>query len=439
MSRSLTRHVEEQLWEAAAVHSDRRTFLDAVDAQRRRIRLKLVSDELLRKGETRAQKRRMQRLASDLRAQLSNQLRVLGRHAFRGQVAVEIDLRVVSIAQPPASPPAVKAYLDLLEGLAYADDSAVAYLRVTRHAGDNPWFWRTRGAYDLLYGSLPRIPHGPKNHVEVKIAIQPVRTYVADFDRVFDLRELVFEGDWDDRDEFGAEFFSQRFDHGPDDNRMDDLAEEERDYLAGRGIYASDGPFVLDTELRECLCQMRRAEMRALRAKLLLDVGLREIDRPGPPSLMTRLVWREDPRYQEWATREIVGPARFTLPLPPIRSGGPRWRETVRETMAAHHSGWRVLDALHGRAVALDIAVRGTDENPRDLDNLARDVVVPFEETFCSRQRGSVASYRVYTAEVGPPGVRTQVIGDERLESLERAIDSARNWLLARGPRFRGD
>lgn len=242
MTLNLTRDGEEELGETAALHSDRRTYLDAVDAQRRRLRFKLVSDELLRKGETRVQRHRMQALADDLRAQLRTRIRALGRHAFRGQVAVEIDLRAVSIDQPPASPPAVKAYLDLLEGIAYADDRAVAYLRVTRDAADNPWFRRTRGGYDLLYGSLPRIPHGPKDHVEVEIVIQPVCTYVADFDRVFDLRELVFEGDWDDRDEPGAEFFSQRFDHGSDDNRMDDLEEEERDDLAGRGIYANEGP-----------------------------------------------------------------------------------------------------------------------------------------------------------------------------------------------------
>lgn len=439
MTLNLTRDGEEELGETAALHSDRRTYLDAVDAQRRRLRFKLVSDELLRKGETRVQRHRMQALADDLRAQLRTRIRALGRHAFRGQVAVEIDLRAVSIDQPPASPPAVKAYLDLLEGIAYADDRAVAYLRVTRDAADNPWFRRTRGGYDLLYGSLPRIPHGPKDHVEVEIVIQPVRTYVADFDRVFDLRELVFEGDWDDRDEPGAEFFSQRFDHGSDDNRMDDLEEEERDHLAGRGIYGNEGPFALDTGVRESLCEMRRAEMRALRGKLLLDLRPQHLDRPGPPPPMTRLIWREDPRYQEWETKEMVGPPQFTLPLPPTRSGGPPWRETVRRAMAAHHSRWRMLDALHGRAVALDIAVRGMGQNPRDLDNLARDVVMPFEEIFCSHERGSVASYRVYTTEVGPPGVRTQVMGDERLDSLEQAIDSARNWVLARGPRFRGD
>lgn len=95
MNRSLTRDVDEELWEAAAVHRDRRTYLDAVDAQRRQIRFKLVSNELLRKGDTRAQKHRMQHLATDLRAQLRTQIDALGRRAFRGQVAIEIDLRAV--------------------------------------------------------------------------------------------------------------------------------------------------------------------------------------------------------------------------------------------------------------------------------------------------------------------------------------------------------
>lgn len=143
--------------------------------------------------------------------------------------------------------------------------------------------------------------------------------------------------------------------------------------------------------------------MRALRAKLLLDIGPQQLDRPGAPSPMTRAIWREDPRMERWETEELLGPTRFALPLPPTSSGNRPWRETVRRAMLAHHSDWRVLDALHGRAVALDIAVRGARQNRRDLDNLARDVVVPFEEIFSSRERGSVASYRVYTTETGPP------------------------------------
>ena len=51
----------------------------------------------------------------------------------------------------------------------------------------------------------------------------------------------------------------------------------------------------------------------------------------------------------------------------------------------------------------------------------------------------AIASYRVYTADVGPRGVRILVTGDERLDSLAQAIRSARSWVLARGPRFRRD
>jgi hypothetical protein len=68
------------------------------------------------------------------------------------------------------------------------------------------------------------------------------------------------------------------------------------------------------------------------------------------------------------------------------------------------HGRWRILDVLIGAPLALDIAVRGPAAG-KDLDNLARDVVVPFEEVFCANERGTVASYRVYRAarESGGP------------------------------------
>ena len=76
----------------------------------------------------------------------------------------------------------------------------------------------------------------------------------------------------------------------------------------------------------------------------------------------------------------------------------------------------------------------------KDL-TLARDVVVPFEEVFCANERGTVASYRVYRAalESGLAGVRLLVTGDERLDSFERAMTTARQWLLTRGPRYADD
>lgn len=82
----------------------------------------------------------MRALAGDLTEQACDQMRSLGRRPFRGEVAVEIDLHAIGVQQPAASPPAVKAYLDLLQGIAYRDDRCIACLRVTRHAKDNPLF-----------------------------------------------------------------------------------------------------------------------------------------------------------------------------------------------------------------------------------------------------------------------------------------------------------
>jgi hypothetical protein len=381
----------------------------------------------------------MRRLTADLAEQVGFQMSALRRCAFRGKVAVEIDLRAVAVDQPPASPPAVKAYLDLLNGIVYRDDSYIASLRVTRHAVDNPWFRETRSGYDIAFGAMPRIPHGPDGHVEVEIGVQPLRTYVADFDRAFSIRELVFGDEWSTDDEPGSEFFVRQFDHGNDDLRMDELEEEARDDREGRGIYALDGPFALDQDVLENMRAMRRSQLRALRRKLLLNLGPTELDRPGPPPAMTRLLWREHPRLRHWQADELLGPGRFLLPAPPTKSGGARWRETVHQAMTEHHGRWRMVDDLQGYALALDIAVRGVRQNPRDLDNLARDVVGPFEQVFCSDERGSVATYRVYNADIGPPGVRVFVIGDERIESFEQAVHTARDWVLTRGPRFRED
>ena len=417
---------------------DRRSYFDAVDAERRQLRLEFTSDGLLRKPETAVQTRRMRALANTLTRQAHEQIRAQGRRPFRGEVAVELDIHAVGVEQPVTSPPAVKAYLDLLQGIVYTDDRSIAYLRVTRHARDNPLFQAV--PQDWVYGGVtPRFPHGPEAHVEVRITVQPLRTYVADVDRMFHLREEVFGDDYDDRDADGGEFFRDRFGHnGFDDNRLDELREEARDETEGRGLWASGGPLAARPDLLASLRQMHRAERRALRRKLLLDGGPGPLDRPGPPSVIQRLMWHQDPDSKRLDADDWFGPGRFLLPDPSAPRGLP-WPQEVKKHMAAHHGRWRVLDVLVGAPLALDLAVR--PEASKDLDNLARDIVVPFEQVFCGNDRGTVASYRIYRAEPdsGPPGVRVLVIGDERLNTFERAIATARHWLLLRGPRYKDD
>lgn len=382
----------------------RRSYLDAVDTQRRLLRLKLTSGDLLRKPSNAYQARRMRRLAKDLGDQAKSQLRAQGRRAFRGDVAVEIDLHALAVDQPAASPPAVKAYLDLLQGVAYADDRAIAYLRITRHASDNPLFRAV--TEDWIHGTRPRFPHGPEGHAEVRIAIQPLRTYVADFDRVFELRDEVFGDDSDEPIFGGADFFATSFDHGADDERLDQLREDERDDGNGRGMWA---PGVMKPETLASLRRMRHAELRALQRRLLLDGGPGPLDRPGPAPVMHRWLWQEDPNSKRLDADDLFGPGRFLLPQPHVAPAATTWKDDLSQEMSALHGRWRILDVLVGAPLALDIAVRSNAHpNARDLDNLARDVVVPFEEIFCANERGTVASYRVYRAEqdTGAPGVR---------------------------------
>jgi hypothetical protein len=424
--------------ERAVATTKRRSYLDAIDGQRRRLRLKFISNDLLRKPATAVQKRRMRALAGCLADQARQQMRDRNRRPFRGDVAVEIDLHAIGVQQPAASPPAVKAYLDLLQGIAYPDDRRIAYLRVTRHAKDNPLFRDVPS--DWIYGgTTPRFPRGPESHVEVRITIQPLRTYTADVDRLFLLSEQVFGDEYEERDADGVEFFAARFDHMRDDFRLDELREEARDEAEGRGLWAPDGPLAERPNLLADLRRMHRAEHRALRRKLLLGGGPAPLDRPGPPPVIHRWMWHQHQDWKKHDLDDLFGPGRFLLPEPPTAPGDSPWREEVRHEMAAHHGRWRVLDAMIDTPLALDLAVRPAAG--RDLDNLARHVVVPFEEVFCGNDRGSVASYRVYQAppESGPSGVRLSVIGDERLDAFERAIETACHWLLCRGPRYDDD
>lgn len=93
----------------------RRLYLDAIDAERRSLELYLESDELLRQARNRTQKARMDAIRADLKTQVRTQMQQLRRRAFRGPVSVELDLHAVAIEKPSSSPPAVKAYLDLLK------------------------------------------------------------------------------------------------------------------------------------------------------------------------------------------------------------------------------------------------------------------------------------------------------------------------------------
>jgi hypothetical protein len=211
----------------------RRDYLDAVDSERRALTLRLDSDRLLRVPDNSKQARAMERIREELREQIRAQM--VGRRAFRGPVSVEIDLHATGATQsPPASPPSVKAYLDLLgkrgeKGLVYPDDDLVRHLRVRRHASDHP-IYRAQPE-DWLHMDNPRFPWGPPTGVQVRIVVRSLRVYTADFDRLFRRRDQIFgeherQPDWYDDEPEGARFWARGWDDLRDSDRLDELRAE---------------------------------------------------------------------------------------------------------------------------------------------------------------------------------------------------------------------
>jgi hypothetical protein len=225
----------------------RRDYLDAIDSERRALTLRLESDRLLRMPDNSKQVRAVERLRAELREQIRAQM--MSRRPFRGPVSVEIDLHATAVAQPPASPPSVKAYLDLLgkqgsQAVAYRDDAQVCHLRVRRHARDHPI--HRAEPEDWLHMDGPRFPSGPKRGVEVRILVRPLRLYTADYDRLFRRREAVFgedaprSGGRYDRDRYdaeppGARFWARAWNDLDDDDRLRELRREEQDDASNRG------------------------------------------------------------------------------------------------------------------------------------------------------------------------------------------------------------
>lgn len=414
-----------------------RDYLDALDAQRRTLRLNLVGAELLRKGTNPTQRRRMARLHAETREQAASQMVAHRRRAFRRPVSVEIDLHAVGVEQPPASPPAVKAYLDALQGVVYADDRLVHHLRVTRHARDNPYFRSL--PEDWLDGPWPRIPHGPADRVEVRVKVMPLRLYVADYDRVFRFRDQAdrIGSLYDDREEEDGEFWQGGWEHVRDDDELSELRAEHDDDLNDRGVYSPEFAGI-QGDLRGAFRRRRERRMAAMTRKLLLDQRPGTLDRPGPPSERDAWLFEGAPKLEEMARAEYLEPGRLLLPPKPEAAtpeGTPSWAEQVRTNMRDHRAKWRLLDEPYDAPFALDISLRGAGEGRRDVDNFARPILEAFEEVFCSNRRGTVASYRAYVAEGGTPAIRVLVMPDQRLQGLDDARTAARWKRIQHGPR----
>jgi hypothetical protein len=79
--------------------------------------------------------------------------------------------------------------------------------------------------------------------------------------------------------------------------------------------------------------------------------------------------------------------------------------------------------------------MRWSGANSRDIDDTAHAVLTAFEELYCGERRGTVVRYRVYRRVGENPGVRVQVMTDERLRQLDAGIEAARAVVIRLGGR----
>jgi len=390
-------------------------YLTANEKWRRTLRLSIQTETLLRQGGGRLQARKQAGYLAEARNQIGDQMRTRRRRAFRGEVSVSVTIFASGVALPPSAPKTVKRYLDALTGLAYKDDEQIAHLQVERHADDHPYQRRM----DEAERSAP-IDGVTRDRPWVSIAITPARIYRADYDRAFRIRDdhdLDWERDrselrfWEGEDEF-------------DDDELEELLDERADDAAGRGIYG-----LLEGEDLEVTRRVREMLIDRALSKRILGRRPTIWDRPGPsPFADVGDVAPHPQAAQRWRLN-LAG--ELWLPGPEEAE----WKALVRERMSAHRAHWKLLPSAFDEPLALDIAAHGAAGLHRDVDNLAHPILAMFERLYCADRRGTVTGYRAYRVDTEVSGVRVQVMPAERLPQLRDAIDSARSYVLSRGPR----
>lgn len=396
---------------------ERQDALRVLEADRRRVALQLESDRPLRKSGSSC-KRRTQGLRATVERDVAVQLDEVGRMAFRGPIAVQLELETTRDA--PRLWRMVKAYQDALIGPIVDDDSLVEHLIVTESRD------RDEGA-------------------SVRIECLPIAVFSAEFDRAFrladetgagyeerhprfmngapvprdpnewglspfgtdDLRMLAYERGVLDRVEEIESDYEWQMDQDPDGDPDLDLSDSEREFA--------------DPEVR---AQVRREYGRSTarsRAHQFADQGFDVRERPGPDPDWLAEVELGSPA--EVVALASAGPGCFVLPAPPTTRGHERWTRTVgRELAAVRQDGWHEME--FPGSLALDVAVIGGAAPDTDLDNLARQLINPVEHVF-SQSQAIVSGYRAYRIAGAVPTVRLRLMPIGRLLCLKRAMSEA--------------
>lgn len=320
-----------------------------------------------------------------LRESLQEQFNCSGRRRFRRDVAIHTTLHEPSISEAPRI---VKACLDALQGVAYADDVHVGLLDVRNGVAAS----------------------GSKSAVELSLC--SISEYAEAYDILRGAFQDAGDDDWDDRGELSSHLDPWAKD--PLGFPADISAETARDHLEWVRSVNPDYPKELLQFDERCL--------RAHAVEEILGSAYSPADRPGPPSVASR-IWS--------GFSDVERPNAVQLAVPRGEPGS--FRAVVRQKIQGHAERWAQPHALLGDSeISLDISVGEDSGCVFDLDNLAHRVTRAFAKVHPQLRIGG---YRVYRRSA-PAGCLVIQIADAR-----RAARLARLFVRPQifGWQFHGD
>lgn len=338
---------------------------------------------LLRRGEERVSRKRRRKREAKLKEEMRVEVDGRGRRPFRSPVSVSITL----FGHRTKSPTSVKAYLDCMEKIFYADDRAVHHLYVS--------------ALTLS---------DPEEEERAAIEIEPLRMYVRNFDHAYSRS--------------GGRFGGERDPDVQDEFERDQLDELEREVAAerrrGQGVLDE-----IDAELAETWHIERSEQIRQLRFRTLMTSHLYPHDRPGPHALIPP--GDSGAADLGWSEKEL--PGSIWLPL----DGVSDWPVLVETELATHAARWDVGRFPIDFSLGLDLAVQGHRHGGKDLDNLAHVVTAAFRRVMGMSDEDPVMSYRVYVSPGVREGVRVRAVDSRLLQAVHAEVFESRYRRLQTG------
>lgn len=394
--------------------------LKVIEATRREVRFLLPTDETLRKPRS-GQSGWTRRASEHAREMMIAALAERHRLAFRGRVALRLDVALAPADAGLGLRRVAKEYIDLMRGIVYSDDAVIDHVEVQR---------RRTG----------------RDRTLAVIRCFPLAVFIADFDRAFRIwDELGFRPPDRGWGRHFDETYRELLAHDESTLRLVlDIDAQEEEQLAENpdALVDLDIPAGMielqDWAVRESAREQLIGSIARYRGVWLSDQGLDHRDRPGPaPGWLVEA--------QALDTHDIVGlrdtgPGCFVLPAPPSRSrkhGESRWDDLAKDVITRQVERDRMSNVRFEGALALDIAFRAGSADHADLDNLAHRVLGAMQKAL-PPDTAKIAGYRAYRRAGHTPDVRVRLLPQRRLLTLGRAMNRGRGVVRTeRGARAR--